>query len=75
MVDTPSVKDGRLERAIVGALRAAIRDHGPITADTIGRAAKRILGSLRSLGLGRSADGGAEDDADHIPGSARRGDP
>jgi hypothetical protein len=34
-----------LRRAVVGA---AIKDHGPITSDRIGSAAKRILGTLRS---------------------------
>jgi hypothetical protein len=34
----------RLERAISGALRAAIRDHGPIGPDGIGSAAKRVIG-------------------------------
>jgi len=33
-----------LERAIAGALRAAIKDHGPITPEHIGSAVKRILG-------------------------------
>jgi hypothetical protein len=36
------------ERAIVGALRSAIHDHGPITPETIGSAAKRIVGNLRN---------------------------
>jgi hypothetical protein len=36
------------ERAIVGALRSAINDHGPITPETIGSAAKRIVGNLRN---------------------------
>jgi transcriptional regulator with XRE-family HTH domain len=35
-----------LERAIVGALRHAINDHGPITPEHIGSAAKRVLGNL-----------------------------
>ena len=34
------------ERTIIGALRAAIRDHGPVTPEWIGSAAKRILGNL-----------------------------
>jgi hypothetical protein len=38
--------DDSLERAIAGALRAAIKDHGPITADKIGSAVKRIMGNL-----------------------------
>jgi hypothetical protein len=37
-----------LRRAVVGALRAAIKDQGPITPDRISSAAKRILGTLRS---------------------------
>jgi hypothetical protein len=40
-----------LERAIAGALRAAIRDHGPITADKIGSAAKRVAGNLKNARL------------------------
>jgi hypothetical protein len=35
-----------LERAIVGALRAAIHDHGPITAEHLGSAAKRVPGNI-----------------------------
>lgn len=48
-------QDDSLERAIVGALRAAIHDHGPITLAQIGSAAKRILGQLRNVpgGLAR----------------------
>jgi len=34
----------RLERAISGALRATIRDHGPIGPEGIGSAAKRVIG-------------------------------
>jgi hypothetical protein len=48
--------DDRLERAIVGALLATIRDHGPITPEHIGSATKRILGALvnaRAEGLAR----------------------
>ena len=40
-----------LERAIAGALRAAIRDHGPITTDKIGSAVKRVIGSLANATL------------------------
>jgi len=38
-----------LERTIAGALRAAIHDHGPITADKIGSAVKRIVGNLANV--------------------------
>ena len=41
---------GSVERAVAGALRAAIEDHGPITVDGIGSAVKRVVGSLRSVG-------------------------
>lgn len=37
-----------LERAIAGGLRSAINDHGPITADRITSAVKRVLGNLRN---------------------------
>lgn len=37
-----------LERAIAGALRSAIHDHGPVTPETIGSAVKRIMGNLRN---------------------------
>ena len=40
---------GSLERAIAGALRAAIHDHGPITPDTIGSAVKRVVGNLANV--------------------------
>jgi hypothetical protein len=51
-----------LERAIAGALRAAIHDHGPITADKIGSAAKRVAGNLKNvrvdgLGAGMGTNG------------------
>lgn len=45
-------EDDSLERAIAGALRAAIRDHGPITPETIGSAVKRIVGNLRNARIG-----------------------
>jgi len=38
----------RLERAVAGALRSAIHDHGPITPESIGSAVKRIVGQLRN---------------------------
>lgn len=69
-----------LERAIAGALRAAIRDHGPITADKIGSAAKRILGQLpnaradglaRALGKRRWA-GVSEEERKAVSGSGGR---
>lgn len=41
-----------IERAIIGALRSAIRDHGPITPAHVGSAAKRVLGNLRNVGAG-----------------------
>jgi hypothetical protein len=44
------------ERAIVGALRSAIEAHGPITAEHIGSAAKRILGNLKNVGESRKAE-------------------
>ena len=44
-----------LERAIAGALRAAIKDHGPITAAGIGSAVKRIVGNLSNADLGALA--------------------
>ena len=46
-----------LERAITGALRATIRDHGPITPEHIGSAVKRIIGQLANAqadGLARA---------------------
>jgi hypothetical protein len=42
----PPLDDDSLERAIIGALRGTIHDHGPITAEWISSAAKRILGAL-----------------------------
>ena len=39
-------KERSLERIVAGALRAAIHDHGPITLQTLGSAAKRIVGQL-----------------------------
>jgi hypothetical protein len=40
--------DDGLERAIAGALRSSIKDHGPIGPKEIGSATKRILGNLRN---------------------------
>ncbi len=44
-----------LERAIAGALRAAIKDHGPITLAHVGSATKRIAGNLANAKLGTLA--------------------
>ena len=46
MLNDPQAEAVR--RAVVVALRTAIEDGGPITADRIGSAARRILGSLAS---------------------------
>jgi hypothetical protein len=35
-----------LRRAVIGALRSTIKDHGPITPEHVRSAAKRILGKL-----------------------------
>ena len=48
-MDTPTER--ALERAIAGALRSAIRDHGPITTAWIGSATKRVLGNLANARL------------------------
>ena len=45
----PTDSDALL-RVVTGALRACINDHGPITAEHIGSAAKRIVGSLKNVG-------------------------
>jgi hypothetical protein len=47
-VDDPDFSSS-LERAVAGALRAAIHDHGPITADKIGSAVKRVIGNLANV--------------------------
>lgn len=44
-----------LERAVAGALRSAIHDHGPITPENLGSAVKRIVGNLRNAQLGELA--------------------
>lgn len=50
-----------LERAVAGALRAVIHDHGPITVERIGSAVKRIVGNLRNAsGAGRPTSAAAE---------------
>lgn len=41
-----------LERALAGALRSAIKAHGPIGPENIGSAVKRIVGQLRNARLG-----------------------
>jgi hypothetical protein len=66
-----------LERIVAGALRAAIHDHGPITLDQIGSAAKRIVGQLGGA-LGPAAMGRrrwanvAEEDRQKITGAGGR---
>ena len=49
---------GGLERAIAGALRGAIHDHGPIDAKAIGSATKRVLGNLRNARPARPIEPG-----------------
>lgn len=39
------------ERAVLGALRSAIKDHGPITPDKLTSATKRIVGNLVNVGV------------------------
>ncbi len=39
------------ERAVLGALRASINDHGPITPDKLSSATKRVLGNLVNAGV------------------------
>lgn len=51
-----------IERAIAGALKSAIHDHGPLTPELIGSAVKRILGNLQDVGLA-VVDGDTEVDA------------
>jgi hypothetical protein len=38
-----------LLRVVIGALRSCIHDHGPITPEWIGSAAKRVVGNLKNL--------------------------
>jgi hypothetical protein len=40
-----------VERAVLGALKSAITDHGPITPDKLTSATKRVLGNLRNAGI------------------------
>jgi hypothetical protein len=40
-----------IERAVLGALRSAINDHGPITADKLTSATKRVVGNLVNAGV------------------------
>lgn len=53
LVHNPDVGAGQdsLERAIIGGLKSAIRDHGPITTDNMSSAAKRIAGNLKNARL------------------------
>lgn len=69
-----------LERAIAGALRATIRDHGPITAELVSSAVKRIVGNLpnaradglaRALGRRRFAGRSAEEVREHQSAAAK----
>ncbi len=40
-----------LERAVVGALRSAIKAHGPISLEWVGSAAKRVIGQIKNAKL------------------------
>lgn len=40
-----------IERAILGGLKASINDHGPISADRLTSALKRIVGQLKIVGV------------------------
>lgn len=40
---------GALERYLVGALRDAIKSHGPITHENASSAAKRLIGSIKTF--------------------------
>jgi hypothetical protein len=51
IIDPMSAEQESLERAITGALRSAIRAHGPITPEHIGSAVKRIVGQLANAKL------------------------
>lgn len=53
--DSMAEDEDSLERAIAGALRDAIKSHGPITPDKIGSAVKRIVGNLRNAQIGSLA--------------------
>lgn len=60
-----------MERAVAGALRQAIRAHGPITADLVPSASKRIVGQLvkgdAPVGKGNSAAASTRGDAGSTP--------
>ena len=45
-MEKKSTKRESIHKIVVGALREAIRVHGPISARLIGSAAKRITGTL-----------------------------
>lgn len=78
----PPPADDSLERAIIGALRGTIHDHGPITPELISSAAKRILGSFknarldglaRQLGRRRFAGMSEEEQREHQAAAASAG--
>lgn len=48
MSEKDKAHDQALERAVAGALRSAIHDHGAITPAQIGSAVKRVVGNLRN---------------------------
>lgn len=45
-----------LVNQVAGALRSAVHAHGPITADNIASAAKRMVGQLRAVEATQSTD-------------------
>jgi hypothetical protein len=50
-IGSMSITREALERAVTGALRSAIKDHGPITAEKLTSATKRVVGNLVNAGV------------------------
>lgn len=49
--ETPRPSREAIERAVIGGLKSAIHDHGPVTLDQLTSATKRIVGQLRISGI------------------------
>lgn len=55
-----------VERAVLGALRSCIKDHGPITPEMLTSATKRVVGNLANAGMEIESD--APDGRPKAPG-------
>jgi hypothetical protein len=51
------IPEAQLNKIVCGALKSTINDHGPITKNMLGSAAKRVIGEIKSYLKGNTFDG------------------